>query len=236
MLDDKQKIVILGVLGVLVLGIGAFQLMPQGPAVPEGPKKSGWKPPVEREETKLEAPKNPTVVASLARRDPFDVPDYAKPKVPGTNDVAPPVEKVEKPSSSFRPDRRGRRSPKGMLGRLRPGSNPFDDEGTSALPDPDELKVEPARPVVDKNSTPTVAPVEPPKPPEPTFDYTLSGVIVGRRSAAVLRDKQGNQRLVTAGGMIDGEATLIEVRQGSAIVDVRGKRMRIEVKGDTDAK
>lgn len=231
MLDEKQKIVVVAVLGVLVLGIGAFQLMPQGPAVPEGPRKSAWKPPVDKEETKLEAPRNPTVVGLLARRDPFDVPDYAKPKVPGTNEpVAPP----EKPSSLFKPDR-PRRRPGRMDGRLRL-DNPFADDGASSLPDPDQMKVEPTKPPVDKNSTPTVAPVEPPKPPEPTFDYTLSGVIVGRRSAAVLRDKQGNQRLVTVGGMIDGEATLIEVRQGSAIVDVRGKRMRIEVKGDTDAK
>jgi hypothetical protein len=235
MLDDKQKIMVLGALGVAVLGIGAFQLMPSGPETPPGPKSSGWKPPVTATETAApEPPKNPTVVSMLPRRDPFGVPNEFKPRELQADSVAPtidPLKTPELPKPSFDPGRRGRRKPGSMKGRL--PINPFADEDPGELPDAGSLKIEKEKPNL---TNPTVPPVEPPKPPEPTFDYTLSGVIIGRRSAAVLRDTQGNQRLVTTGGMIDGEATLIEVKPGLAIVDVRGKRMRIEVKGDTDAK
>lgn len=235
MLDEKQKIMVLGALGVLILGIGAFQLMPQGPDAPAGPKSSGWKPPVSAEDTKPEPPKNPALVAMLPRRDPFDVPDAYRPKEQQPDPVTPTVDPLkvpELPKPGENPRRRSNgRRPRQLSGRL--PANPFADEGPGELPQPGNLNVEREKPNVTQT---TVPPVEPPKPPEPTFDYTLSGVIVGRRSAAVLRDKQGNQRLVTTGGMIDGEATLIEVRPGAAIVDVRGKRMRIEVKGDTDAK
>lgn len=234
--DEKQKLMVLGVLGVVVLGIGAFQLMPSGPSTPAGPKPSGWKPPVAVEQKGPEPVKNPTVVAMLPRRDPFDVPDEyrAKDQIPET--VTPAIDSTRTPElpkpveSSERPRRR---RPGSLRGRL--PLDPFgEDEGPEQLPAASNLKVE--REKTNSNAATTVPPVEPPKPPEPTFDYTLSGVIVGRRSAAVLRDKQGNQRLVTAGGMIDGEATLIEVRPGAAIVDVRGKRMRLEVQGDSNAK
>ena len=235
MLDDKQKLMVLGALGVVILGIGAFQLMPQGPDAPAGPKPSGWKPPAAAEAAKPEPPKNPAVVATLPRRDPFDVPDEFRPPEQMPDPVAPtidPLKTPELPKPGGNPQRRGTRPrPSYLSGRL--PATPFGNEEPGELPAPGNLKVEQEKPNVTQQ---TVPPVEPPKPPEPTFEYTLSGVIVGRRSAAVLRDKQGNQRLVTVGGMIDGEATLIEVRPGMAIVDVRGKRMRIEVKGDSNAK
>ncbi|MGV3618030.1 MAG: type II secretion system protein N [Fimbriimonas sp.] len=229
---------VLAALGVVILGVGAFQMMPQDAPAP-APKASGWKPPV-AEAPKVEPARNPTVVASLARRDPFDVPDYAKEKTPGEKTIpevpikpgvlpAPRFDEGVPAESKRRP---GRRPNRRLSGRL-PESG-FTAEDYAPLPDT-ELKVEPVRPPAGDGKPSTPAP-EAVKPPEPTFDYTLNGVIMGRRPAAVLRDKQGNQRLVTAGGMIDGEATLIEVRPGAAIVDVRGKRLRIELKGDTDAK
>ena len=233
MQDDKKKLTVLATLGVLLLGLGAFTLMPQGSSAPPGPQKSGWKPPEEPKEEAVEPPRNPTVVAALPRRDPFEIPGYAREKEPPPQNVAPEPEKANQIPS---PNYQGRRRPRGLGGRLNIGS--IGEEFGDPLP-PTGNQVEPARPNVggpDSGTEPTVAKVETPPPPEPTFDYSLNGVILGRRPAAVLRDKQGNQRLVTVGGMIDGDSTLIEVRQGAAIVDVRGKRRRIELNGDSDAK
>jgi hypothetical protein len=228
MQDEQKKLMILAALGVVILGVGAFQLMPSDSPKPTGPQPSGWKPPVTSEKTEEKAAEpapNPQVVAALPRRDPFDVPDYAMPPVPGTGTPITPAP-LPAPRFSGRPPRSSR-PPRRMTGRL--GMGDFGRDVPS-LPEAG-FKVEPVRPTVDSNVA--VTKTEPPKPPEPTFDYTLSGVIVGRRPAAVLRDKQGNQRLVAAGGMIDGEATLVEVRPGAVVVDVRGKRLRIELKGDT---
>ncbi len=224
--DDKKKAMILGALALVMVGVGAFQMMPQDAPPSE---KGAWKPPVEEAATiqgeKKDPVRNPAVVATLPRRDPFDMPDAAAPVPVAQSRPAPAARPVQ--TSQFRP-----RPPRRMGGRLSGG---FSVPDFGELP-PATVSVEPVQPAttVAANAAPVQA--ETPKAPEPTFDYDLSGVIVGRKSAVVLRDKNGNQKLVTAGSSIDGDATLVEVRQGAAIVKHRGKTLRIEMKGDKDAK
>lgn len=230
MQDDKKKMMVLGVLGVVLVGIGAFTMIPQeGPPPPS--TASGWKPPVEGTETatsaeEQEPAKNPSVVALLDRRDPFDVPDNMEEKRPeaSSQEVPPPPT----PRASSRRSRENWR-PSGM--RNMPD---FDFQLPGAR---NEVEVRPATPPTEAINDATSNPgaVTPPKDPEPTFDYGVNGVILGRRPAAVLTDKQGNQKLVVMGGAIDGDATLVDVRPGAVIVSFRGKRLRVEMKGDKDA-
>jgi hypothetical protein len=224
--DDAKKMGVLAVLGLALVGVGAFQLMPQ-PGEKPAPTKKAWTPPVKPSTVVEKEPvPNPSVIARLPKRDPFDAPKEAEALDPANEqDQSEGDEAETSPGSSDRPVRSGSR-------RLRPLPGSF--KRFNALPDPD-LDVEPIRP--KDEDIQKIAINEGDKgTPEPVFDYSLGGVIIGRRNAAVFRDKQGGQRLVTAGSAIDGEATLIDVRPGAVIVDFRGKRLRIEIQGDQDAK
>lgn len=79
---DKKKLIIVGVLGVVVLSVGAFQFLGSAPPAPAPA-------PAKKVETKelvadasVTAPKNPLFDNPLAIRDPFEPPASEKPKAP----------------------------------------------------------------------------------------------------------------------------------------------------------
>jgi type II secretory pathway component PulC len=74
------------------------------------------------------------------------------------------------------------------------------------------------------------------KEPEAPFGYTVGGVVIGARPAAVFRDAAGNQKLVMVGGSLDGDSTVKAVRMDHVVVIHKGKSLRLKVGGDTVAK
>ena len=83
----------------------------------------------------------------------------------------------------------------------------------------------------------TIAPLSV-APPEPVFNYRLSGLILGRHPAAVFTDtgdKSGSQRLVPIGGSLDGDTQLVAVTKGLAVVSFHGKHRRLTLGGTPDA-
>ena len=219
MQDDKKKMLVLVILVIAILGVGAFQLMPQEPerAAPSTSKK--WAPPEEKEgvEAKVTPVRNPSVMAPLSKRDPFDVPagfDIDGPVVNPANER--PTPNPRRVSSMDEPIR------------------PF-PVGVDPLPGT-QLGREEMPSAIRGNGKPGPTTDSVVKPPEPTFDYSLSGVIVGRTSAAVLKDAQGNQRLVTEGSKIDAHSTLLEVRPNGVTVELNGKKLQIGIQGDKDVK
>ena len=71
--EDKKKIMVIGALGLLLVGIGAFQFMP---GAPEPAPAAKAKPKVDAaKDLALDAPKNPEVANSLPSRDPFEGPE-----------------------------------------------------------------------------------------------------------------------------------------------------------------
>lgn len=87
MQDDKKKLGVLVVLVVLMLGIGAFSMIPQSTPAPSS-SSSGWKPPVTEDTSKGKRLPNPAVAPALVRRDPFNVPPEGIP--PDPNKVQTP--------------------------------------------------------------------------------------------------------------------------------------------------
>ena len=71
-----------------------------------------------------------------------------------------------------------------------------------------------------------------PDEPEDRFGYTVGGVVIGSRPAAVFKDAAGNQRLVMQGGNVDGESTLKLVRMDHVVVIYRGKPLHLKVGGE----
>jgi hypothetical protein len=71
---------------------------------------------------------------------------------------------------------------------------------------------------------------------EPTFKYTLVGVVMGEVPAAVFADPNGNQKLVTLGTDIDGESKLVAVERGKVIVKFQKQTLTLSIGGTASAK
>ena len=201
-MDEKKKLIILGVLGAMMLGIGAFTFMPKGeePApvtkkeVPEFLKENEA-----AKEAEKEAPRNPLLAANLASRDPFEVP--ASMQVPA-NIESPIRTQLQEPT---------RRPNNFNVGNVRPvGLGSFGQLGGPQTAELNAQKV---------------------GEPEVPFGYTVGGVVVGARPAVVFKDAAGNQRLVMQGGDVDGESTLKVVRMDHVVVVHKGKTLRLKVGG-----
>jgi hypothetical protein len=66
-------------------------------------------------------------------------------------------------------------------------------------------------------------------PAIPPFSYTVTGVVVGRKPAAVFRDPTGNQKLIAQGGQLDGDTKVESVNLRFVAVSYHGKMMKLNV-------
>ncbi len=212
-MDDKKKITVIGALALVIVAVGAFQfLSPSGPATVAG-KKDAKKTALKGDGTDESAgPKYPLLADNLPDRDPFVGPDLTDPTKP----LIPPTTAPKGPS---------------LPAAKRGGSNrwsppPLGGPGFSPLPLSGQVGGNMASPGGLANTAPK----------EPEFAFTLSGVIVGHRPAAVFRDAQGNQRLIPMGGALDGDTHVESVSEGEVRVRYRGKTLRLSMGGNPVAK
>jgi hypothetical protein len=71
--------------------------------------------------------------------------------------------------------------------------------------------------------------------PVPTFDWMVTGVVVGGHPIGIFVDRTGNQRLIVVGSMIDPNSRLVSVTRNSATVNFRGRMLRLSVGGYPNA-
>ena len=224
MKDDKKKLVILGVLAVVILGVGGFTMMGGGASAP-APTES--KPKTEEtadtggktgtttgEEAKVgevgpdgKLADGTTPVAGapeqfaglqavndLLPRDPFQAPAGFK----GSKPTPPPT---PQPAPVKPPTTRGPKADPGMKpwspGPLA-GNVP---DGGSPLPS--NLPV-----------TPT---------------YKVKGVLLGAKPIVVIEDSNGGQKLVPLGGSIDGDTQVTGIRKGSVTIRHKGKETTLTI-------
>jgi hypothetical protein len=247
MKQDKKKIVVLIALAVVILAVGAFSFLPTGgaPAAEPSAKSKETKsdsdgkvaqdatksdtgassfegsvegavPAAGGETAEKEPPKNPTVATSLPQRDPFTPADLAPTETAAA--ATPPVPAAN-PAPNPAPQRdrvvRRRTGGGGGLGGNLP---PFAIDKTGQLPG--------ANGSVSLSPNPDAA-LDP-----SAFSYKVSGLIVGNKPAAVFTDSQGNQRLVTVGGSLDGDSQVTSIDRNRVTVRHRGKTMRLTVGGN----
>ncbi len=210
MKDNKKKMLVMALLGLAVVGVGAFQFMGSGPAPASVAKK---KAPIAAETTDPKAPKNPEVAMALPERDPFAVPASAQPTPMPTPTPTP---------TPPQPTRHPTRIPGGY------GPN------TGEVPPLPPMGGDPRSLGNGQIGGPNNA--APGLHIEPTFGYQVSGVIVGEHPAAVFVDAQGNQRLVRLGGSIDSETTVTGIEKGKVSVRFRGKTLHFDMGGNPNAK
>lgn len=212
-MDEKKKMMVLAGLGAVFVCIGAFTFMPKSEEPPVTEKKEVPAFLVENENAKAnEAALNPTVVANLPARDPFKAPNSMLQARTDTTVAPPPM-----PAPTRRQD-----PPVRLAGKVKPFDlSPIPGVNGNLGGGSGEIKVE--------------APAEE-KKEEPQFSYTVGGVAVGQRPAAVFKDGQGNQRLVLQGGALDGETKVIAVKLAYVEVLFHGKKLRLPVGGESVAK
>lgn len=220
--NDKKKLVIIGVLGVVILGVGAFQFMggssnPPKPAATKSAPKADVANGAQPKDAKDDLSK--MVASTLPQRDPFQ---------PGTlpddpSRPQPPKPEVEPPKQVKNPL---------MKGTRRAGSNysvPPVTPMTGQLPDPTGAGG-PSGPIGANGMN--VQPGKPLRQPG-EFAYSVNGVVLGSRPAAVFQDDNGNQRLVPVGGSVDGDSRVVSIERGKVTVQHKGKKLTLTMGGGT---
>lgn len=229
MKNDKQKYIVLGALGVVIIGVGAFQVVSSNSAPPPAPVKEA------KAETSTSEGSENTAVKSLSA-------EYASDQ--GDEDIAENSETTAK-------------DPMQQLYSMNLGTrDPFDTIVALPITDPAAAKANPGPKTTSGSNwkggpTMPVPPFDPMQGSLPTVGnapngqmppmnlapqgpaYSVAGVIHGEKSAAVISDAQGNQRLVKEGQAIDGDARVISVQKNKVVIRKQdGKTITLKVGGN----
>ncbi|MFQ3588089.1 MAG: hypothetical protein SNJ76_10575 [Fimbriimonadaceae bacterium] len=251
---DKKKIIILGVLAVVIVGVGAFQLTASsGPATPPKEAAKSDRDKGANGQTTEPAAEDGTQTASNGGPAPAGGGNPASSSAPGDEgNVDPVAQAIGGPSAD---------PVMGLYARGLAARDPFIPAGKAAASTEPERPTEPKpepKPAAQRPPTPTRPPRELPpfsvapgplpgvggpigiQPGAPLrqpgeFSYTVSGVIVGAKPAAVFTDDSGRQRLVPAGGALDGDSRVVSVTADKVVIRHRGKTLTLSVGGTTNA-
>lgn len=204
---EKKQMVVLGVLALMIVCVGAFQ-MTGGSPEPVAPAKAKDTKATAKTSTKEEKPKlaNPDQAYPLPKRDPFAPSEFA---IAANEDPAnvranAPVSEVPPPKAN---NSAGKPSP---LPKGDPEAWPPGGQTDTSVP-----------PVI-------------PQPPK--FSYSLIGFVSGKYPAAVFSDATGNQKLVEVGSAIDSTATLIAVFGNKVKVKFHDQTLFLTVGGNPNGK
>lgn len=221
MKDDKKKVVVLAALAVVIVCVGAFQVLTSGssasaPAKSEAKKSSPEDSNSETTATKTESqdaeyaadsaqtgdPLRQLYAIKLTARDPFtqlELPPLAE----GATAATPPKVNPE-------PTRRGsyggpKVPPMPVPGDFSMGG-PLNNGGVPPMGD-------------------NIVPTGP--------QYSASGVIRGEKNMAVISDANGNQRLVREGQELDGDTRVHSISKGKVVLRKKdGKSITLNVGGN----
>ncbi|HEY3781896.1 MAG TPA: hypothetical protein VGL56_12490 [Fimbriimonadaceae bacterium] len=215
---EKKKLFIVGLLAFIVLCVGVFQFT--GGSKKEAAAKPGTKAPKTLAATQ---PSGSTEALANAQGHP---PTGANVIVPGASTVA-----AAEPDLAERDPFDGQKY------------LPTDEHAKSAATAPAAAphakaphNIMPVTPFNDGNALP------PPggkinlnsltQQPKDVFEYTVSGVVTGERSAAIFQDSKGNQRLIQLGGSLDGDTKVVSIDGSKVTVSHHGKNITLTVGAD----
>lgn len=204
---DKRKIIVVAALAVAVLSVGAFQFIGGGPPPPAPAKKKST---VAQDQAKEDQAKQleveKLVAGVLPQRDPF-------------TPAVLPIDPAAKPVDPKQPE-----PPKPNASRNRGGTNRFATGGgpmppmdpMGGLPSPTgEIGIQPGGTLRQPGES----------------GLTVSGTVTGDHPVAVLRDENGNQRVVALGGQIDPDTKVVGIEKGKVTIERKGKRHTLSPTG-----
>jgi hypothetical protein len=211
-MDEKKKLIVIGALTVVMLGIGAFQIVKGSSHAPAAApaavattaasaSNSNATSTTNKDDSQAAQQANDLVKGSYPAHDPFkplvDANAVPASQVAAQNNLqTPPASKLV-------------RAPKGEAFPAFPISKEGQLPGASAQGG-------------------VTAPI---KPPAPEYGYALAGIIMGRKPAAVFVDSQGGQHLVQLGGSLDGDTRLVDLDRGHAVLRVKDQTKTLTLGG-----
>jgi hypothetical protein len=203
---NKKKLIVIGVLGAVLLAVGVFQFTSSSEPQPSS------------------SPKPPSAGA-----------DAGAPAKTADGDNTDPAA-VDDPIRKLYVQALPTRDPFQRLGAELEGE-PL-PKGTSTLrptpPAVPPMKLDGVLPDLNGSLPTGLTPGAPLRRPG-EFAYTLSGVILGSRPAAVFTDDSGNQKLVLLGSAVDGDSRLVGLTKGHATISHQGKTLTFSVGGNPNA-
>lgn len=215
-MNDKKKLLAIGGLGLVLLGVGAFQFTsflfkPEVKVtVKETESSEPKRDPAQEERDRLMA----MLPGPLPVRDPFlpkIVADQANANVPEAP-TAPPAgstaQRTSPPAGQSRPQNIS-------IPPLDPLMNPLGALGGSPGGELPPMNLSPSAPM---------------RSPE-EFAYRLRGAVVGQRPVAIFEDDAGNQRMIPVGGSIDGQSKVVAIEEGRVTVRHRGRTLNLTLQG-----
>lgn len=208
--NDKQKVLILSALFVVLVGVGAFTLMGGGSTAPAPQAKAEGETDAEAAATAAETTaqatdqKDGAVSELFPQRDPFN--PTSDGTVTSANNTPAPVNPTPPP-------------PPAIQEPVRVSSNMQPPTGLPPM-DPMSGSVQPL-PGVNGSSSQITGNVAPNQESRPS--YRLSGVISGTRPMAVIEGPDGKQKIVKVGDRIGGERVK-SIRNGRVILQGQGDR------------
>ncbi len=238
---QTKQLAIIGVLGAVLLAVGAFQFMTPVPVPPMPPD-------VQAEKANSEAATEPAAV-------PAGAPAEAVPAGAQEEPVskADPIREALLTYATSNASPRDPFKPAGSLatemaspqGKVAPANaapvygNPSESESRPTRQSPPPQQVPPMDPLAGTlQGGPQVALQSPgagqsgvggPAAIDPrTFtggpSYKVKGILVGNTRMVVLEDAEGNQKLVPEGGSVDGDTTIVKIRDNTVKISTRGRR------------
>lgn len=207
---EKKKMIVMGVLVLMIVFIGAFQMMGSSPEpAPAKTEKKG----TEKTETSTDKPEvekvvNPDQAIPLGKRDPFAPSDFAV-----VMNTDPLLAKLNATKSA-------------PVTRL-PGTT----DGGGEKP----IEWTPSKPFTPGGKV-GGGDVPPFEPEAPKFKYSVAGIVNGAVKAAVFRDASGGERLVEVGSAIDGASTLVAINGNTVKIKFYDRTLVLNVGGNPSAK
>lgn len=210
---EKLKLIIVISLGVVILGVGAFQFMggsePAKKPVAKKPAESTpakdvkSEPPVDERKVELAR----LIAGAYPQRDPFkptSIPD--EPPAPEQPPVTPDAAKPQPVRNPAPAPMGGSIAPVDPMAGL-PAAVP-----NGAIGNPNTaLAVQPGVPLR--------------QPGEPA--YSVAGVVIGKERMVILQDDQGNQIIRRLGDRLDGSTKITAIDKGAVKVSNGKKTMKL---------
>ena len=212
-MDEKKKLIVIGALTVVMLGIGAFQIVKgssHAPAAPPAAVATTATPAASSSDATSTTNKDDSQAAQQAN-------DLVKGSYPAHDPFKPLVDANAVPASQTPPNNLQTPQPASKLVRAPKGS------GFPVFPISKEGQL-PGASAQGGVTTPI-------KPPAPEFGYALAGVIMGKKPAAVFVDSQGGQHLVELGGSLDGDTRLVDLDRGHVVLRVKDQTKTLTLGG-----
>lgn len=215
--NEKKKLAIIGVLGLLLLGVGAFQIIGGGGSAP-APEAKKDKPSVAAGTGTESDPGNAEdsgegdlIAGKLPQRDPFLAPGAVQTNSPTGATTGTPTMPSANPTTT------ASNQPVGYQSTENPPMPPMPGD------------IQPMPNVHEGNPGENTGLGDSNQPEAPSLK--LTGVVLGDTALAVIQDESGKQRVLRVGDTVSGHR-VVSITKNKVVLSGSGERVTLAINSD----